>query len=362
MIPKQCDVSDEGLAPCAVGIDSLYLSSFLDGLGIDWETLRYEKEKLRATPSALYSEIELGDERFALHRGGQGRYTFKLSNKAFTLALSERMEPRCHAQFSSHLLWTTGFDAAIARYDKIWATTGSRRSRPDIINRVDAAFDFQIGPPDFQYEHFVSQAGKDATWREFQKSQSYQFGKSDVVCRVYDKVAEIEQQSGKSWLFDKWGVSEGVWRCEFQVRNERLREAGIATVDQLRAYLPGLIKHLAKHHTSLRILSGDSNRSRWPLHPMWRGIVASVDQLTTLPEQPPPPLLTGTDYQLQRQVRAMMGQLKGIAATLSHSRPNDPVSMEELLRRWPHLAARYHSPELWRADVAEKIRKRELGL
>ncbi len=59
------------LVPVLVGIDSLYLSSFLSGLSIDWERLRYEKEKLRVTPRLVLSEIELGGERFALKRGGR---------------------------------------------------------------------------------------------------------------------------------------------------------------------------------------------------------------------------------------------------------------------------------------------------
>ncbi len=350
------------LEPVAVGIDSLYLSHFSDGLGIDWEGLRFEKEKLRLSPGVSHIEIELGGERLALHRSGQGPYTFRLSNKAFTLGLSERMQPRCYAQFSSHLLWTSGLDAALKLFNAIWQAVGSRPTRPEVVSRVDAAFDFQIAQPDFRTEHFVSQAAKDSTWRENQAPQTFQFGRSDVVCRVYDKIAEIEQQSGKSWLFDIWGVREGVWRAEFQIRGERLKEAGIATVDQMRAYLPSLVKHLARHHTSLRLPGHDSNRSRWPLHPMWRGVIDSVDQLTTPPEHPPPPLLTGSDYQLQRQLRSLNGDLKSIAATLSATRIGDPVTLEELAQRLPHLIGPYHSPELWRADVLEKVRKRELGL
>jgi len=155
-------------------------------------------------------------------------------------------------------LWTSGLNAALARFNEIWALVGSRWTRPETVSRVDAAFDFQIGKPDFKIEQFVSQADRDATWREDQTSQSFQFGRSDVLCRVYDKVAEIEQQSGKDWLFDISGISEGVWRSEFQIRGERLKQAGIATVDQLRAYLPRFVKHLGKRHSSLRVPGNDS--------------------------------------------------------------------------------------------------------
>src|SRR5689334_9907704 len=103
--------------PVAVGIDSLYLSRFLDGLGIDWEYLRFEKEKLRVSPGVEYTVLDFGGEKFALHRGGRAPYTFTLSNKAFELRLGERIEPRCHAQFRSELLWLHGLEAALRRYN-----------------------------------------------------------------------------------------------------------------------------------------------------------------------------------------------------------------------------------------------------
>ncbi|HWY13681.1 MAG TPA: hypothetical protein VNX86_00900 [Rhizomicrobium sp.] len=350
------------LEPVAVGIDSLYLSVFIDGIGVDWERLKFEKERLRVSPGEDYAEFEFGGERFALHRGGRKPYSFVLSNRAFTLSLSERLQPRCHAQFSSELLWHERLEEALKRFHAMLANIGTRETRPEVISRVDAAFDFAVGNPEFRTEHFVSDARKDGTWREDGTPQSFQFGKDDVVCRVYDKVAEIEQQSGKDWLFDIWGVREGVWRCEFQIRGPRLKQAGIATIGQLRGYFPGLVRHLAKHHTSLRIPTRDRNRSRWPRHPMWEGLIAAADQLLAAPESPPPPLLTGIEYPLDRQPVSLEGDLKAIAALLSRNCPERPVTLGQLLKWLPRMMRRRHSPELWKADVIAKIRKRELGL
>jgi hypothetical protein len=95
---------------------------------------------------------------------------------------------------------------------------------------------------------------------------------------------------------------------------------------------------------------------------MWQGMIAAADQLTTAPERPPPPLLVGTEYQVSRQTLSILGNLKGLAAVLSMNRKTDPLPLDELLRRLPRLFDPYHSPELWRADVLEKVRKRELGL
>src|SRR6202008_2949308 len=96
------------LEPLAVGIDSLYASFYIESIGIDWERLRYEKERVRASPGEDFAEFELGGERFALMRGAPKPYSFVLSNRAFTLKLAERLQPRCHVQFHSELLWREG--------------------------------------------------------------------------------------------------------------------------------------------------------------------------------------------------------------------------------------------------------------
>ena len=348
--------------PCAVGIDSLYISSFIDGLGIDWEMLRYEREKLRADSAVEYAKVELGGETFALKRYGAKPYSFVLVNKAFELRLGESIHPRCHVRFSSEVLWLLGLNEAWKRYNAIWDRIGCKQMRPEKIARVDAAFDFPIGKPNFTVDHFLSRAQKDCEWRESGELQSIQFGTSDIVVRVYDKVAEIEQASAKHWMFDLWGTNSGVFRIEFQIRTEALGKAGIETVEQMRAYLPGLIRHLAKAHTSLRIPNADSNRSRWPMHPLWDSLIASTDELTTAPDIPPRPFQRGSLYSIERQLQSMMGDMKGLAATLSRNCPDRPVTLEQLMQWLPRMMRRHHSPLLWDPDVREKIRRRELGL
>lgn len=350
------------LEPIAVGIDSLYLSAFVDGLGIDWERLRFEKERLACAPGEDHAAIEFGGERFALRRFGRKPYSFVLKNRAFELQLGERVQPRCYAQFGSELLWQERLEGAVKRFREILARVGTYETRPEVVSRVDAAFDFVVPNPDFDSGHFVSRAEKDARWRENGAPQSFQFGKGEIVARVYDKVAEIQQQSGKHWLFDIWGTNESVWRCEFQIRGPRLKEAGIATVEQLRAYLPALVRSLAQDHTSLRIPSRDSNRSRWPVHPMWKGLIAAAARLVEPPERVQPRLHDGIEYPLDRQLASLEGDLKGVAALLSRNCPERPLTLAQLLKWLPRQMQRRHCPELWRADVLAKIRKRELGL
>ena len=72
---------------------------------------------------------------------------------------------------------------------------------------MDFTFDYLLPSVDFDEDSVVSLSGKDAQYRENGRLQTLTFGKSDVVLRIYDKVAEIEQQSDKVWLFQLCGVS-----------------------------------------------------------------------------------------------------------------------------------------------------------
>lgn len=154
---KAGSIRRTALVPVAVGIDSLYLSVFIDGLKIDWVQLEYERENLLFSPGREFSEITLSNESFALHRGGRKPYTYHLSNTAFHLWLGQRIRPGCLAQLSSELIWSVGLENALKRLHAIWSALGTLATRPDVITRVDAAFDFEIGCPDFQLEHFPGQ-------------------------------------------------------------------------------------------------------------------------------------------------------------------------------------------------------------
>jgi hypothetical protein len=82
--------------------------------------------------------------------------------------------------------------------------------RAETVSRADWAFDYHVPHVDFLPEHFVSRADKKGTWHDNNTLQTILLGKGDMVVRVYDKVAEIQQQSGKAWLFDLWGRKDEV--------------------------------------------------------------------------------------------------------------------------------------------------------
>lgn len=339
------------------GLDSLYVSYFLDTASgaMDWEELAWRKERARNRREEL-AELILGSERFALMPYGKKPYTYVMGNRAFEVRMAERMQPSHHVQFFSEALWTEGADALHARFGSWCASLDLATIRPEKVARADWAFDYHLPAPDFDIGCFVTRAAKDATHREHGKVQTFRMGQGDVVVRVYDKTAEIEQQSGKSWFFELWGHRDCVWRIEFQVRRARLKEAGIRTLAELHTLQADLLRELATHHTTLRVPSSDSNRARWPLHPLWRRLLDDIDAM------PQTGLVRALDPQNElswrqaKQLKMLYGYLKGLGAVrgLIEER-NGPPDLPELIAALPELLAAEHAPALWRADIEQRM-------
>lgn len=248
------------------GVDSLYVSYYLDmATGrLDWDDLAFQKERLKRTRDEKFSEIELGSERFALQPYGRHPYSYVLSNKAFQVSLGEHIKPGCHVHFLSEALWQYGVNGVLERFDEWSRSMDFRATQPETVSRADWAFDYDLPTVDFVPDDFVSRARKNSIWRENRCLQTVTFGSGDTVVRVYDKVAEIGQKSGKAWFFELWGQQQDVWRIEFQLRRERLRQAGINTTQELKDFQNDLLRELATSHTTLRCPNDDGNRSRYP--------------------------------------------------------------------------------------------------
>ncbi len=129
---------------------------------------------------------------------------------------------------------------------------------------------FDLPVVDFDEDHFLSKASKDSKHRGNGKPETFSFGRGDIMLRIYDKVKEIKQQSQKVWFYDLWQQKDDVWRIEIEARREFLKTHGIYTPENLFAHQGTVAHWILANHTSLRRPTGDSNRSRWPRHPLWQ--------------------------------------------------------------------------------------------
>ena len=346
------------------GIDSLYVSYYLDTVccDIDWDQLAYLKEKAGNERKQRFGDITIGSERFALKPYGASPYTFVLSNRFFDVRLGENMHPSCHVQYKSEGLWKEGMENLTGRFETWCQSMNFHPLKPEVVSRADWAFDYQLPEVDFEPSDFISRATKKATWEEHNTVQTIQFGRGDIVIRVYDKIAEIEQQSDKAWFFELWGTQNNVWRIEFQVRTERLKRAGIRTLQNLKDLQGDLLYELATGHTSLRTPGSDSNKSRWPYHALWCDL---RDQILTMPR-------TGLiceideskpiDWMRYQNVKSIYGHLKRLGVLRFAQNGNEPIpALERVLEELSHDLKRHHHPVQWQSDVEGKIKEFELG-
>ena len=127
---------------------------------------------------------------------------------------------------------------------------------------------------------FVCKAKSEATPRDGDDLETLYFGSGKpLMARLYDKTKESAAK-GSDWWAIKWGESyrlgEQVWRVEFQIERAYLKDVGLSTPEQVLAASPALWSKLTSEWLTLRVPSGDSNRSRWPVSPVWEVVQAAT--------------------------------------------------------------------------------------
>jgi len=354
--------------PCRLllhGIDTLQCAYYLypaDPGKLDFESLRVMKEDLREAKVKEPAKVVLGEKTFLLHPfGTSSGYPFLMSDEDFKVEFGESNSPSFFVTFRSQALWR---ESAYSLHQKFldWSeSVGLAPLRPERISRIDCCFDYHLPTVDFETDHFVSRFSKDAVYREDGKVQTFSFGRGDVVLRVYDKVAEIRQQSNKVWFHTLWEMDQDVWRIEWQVRKPILRQFGIVTFEDLKRFQPDLLRYLAEDHTSLRVPDGDTNRSRWPLHPLWADLRESVGQMDLLGVCRINGKEAALEERMVRMAIAVYGYAKRAAAIQCVKKNKEVIPLDEALDSLRNRIAVFHHHFNWSIDVKKRIESIEGG-
>jgi len=202
---------------------------------------------------------------------------------------------------------------------------------------------------------------KDKQHRKNRKVQTFNFGEGDIVLRMYNKCDEITETSAKTWFYELWGMDKEVWRIEWQTRKEWLKRFGIRSFQDLKERQGDLLRVLVNDHTTLRTKTDDSNRSRWPLHPLWQDLterVAQLEGLGVVRELDMPALL---DERQMRNIISVYGYMKRIAAIQCLQGGLPMMPHDQAQRRLSELLNRIHDPLTWQNDVERRITEMRLG-
>jgi hypothetical protein len=181
----------------------------------DFGKLLQTREDLRAQGNRDGAQLLLGGVPFVLFSHGTGSgYPFLLACEDFKVECGEFNTPSFFVTFRSQALWRESAPFLHEKFLRWAAAVGFVPYRPERLSRVDFAFDYDLPVIDFDEDCFLTRMHKDSQHRENGRVQTFTFGQGDIVLRVYDKVAEIEQQSAKAWFFLLWERDQDVWRIE----------------------------------------------------------------------------------------------------------------------------------------------------
>jgi hypothetical protein len=141
------------------------------------------------------------------------------------------------------------------------------------LTRIDVAVDFQGWAPTFEeMQNVVCKSSFRPVYPNTFSPETFQFGKGNVVLRVYDKTKEIAVKN-HLWWHNVWQLcgydpALPVWRAEVQLRSAALKEMNMRHVDTALANIYGLYTY-GLDWCSLRLPAADSNLRRAPEHPAW---------------------------------------------------------------------------------------------
>ncbi len=306
------------------GVDTLilnvrYADSFLCPVKRELDTaLQQELDQLQAEArrdeQAVASRWAFHNTLLFLEPHGAGRqWRWLLTCRLLSVAISRGKFNDIIAQvrFSSEFLWSQAWagDALSEVHSFLMSIFGENLHLQ--VSEVHLCADvvgFDFSHADYE-TGFVTRVrkndtiygpGVDGVALDYHRVSSLRFSShgSPISCTIYDKTLEIKQKSHKTWFFDYWsrekpgcvawdGTSD-VWRVEFRFKREFLHnlatpiEGAYDLLDQLQALWSYAAGQAAGGADGLPdgwlryvVPTGDSNRSRWPVHPAWVVIQAA---------------------------------------------------------------------------------------
>lgn len=347
------------------GFDTIECAYYLmrnDDCQLDFIDLEVQKQLLKSNKSKQGKPISLGNEEFMLaSHGSASGYPFIIENDAFIIQFGEMNRPNFFVKYRSIALWHYGAQALHERFLAWAASVGMTPNRPEKLSRVDFAFDYQIPEIDFDEDSFVTSAKKDNQHRKNGKIQTLKFGTDQIVLRIYNKTDEIEEKSHKTWLYDLWKTDQNVWRIEWQVRKQFLKFMSIEAFSDLADLQGDMLRMLVKDHTTLRIKSDDSNRSRWGMHLLWLDLIERVNEMDGIGLVRSLDMPALIEERFCRMAISVYGYVKRVAAINQIYSGEDKSYVDEAFTHLQNRIMEIHDPLTWQMDVDRRVKEMRLG-
>jgi hypothetical protein len=314
--------------------------------------LEYLQGEAKRTETAVATEWSFQGVLLFMEPHGAGRqWRWLLTSRLLTLVVSRGKFNDIIAQvrFSSEYLWSEAWagDALSHVHTFLRSIFGEyiHLQVSEIHLCADVAgFDFsQVN----YTEHFVTRVrkndviyGADGVALDSHRVSTLRFSShaSPISCTIYNKTLEIKQKSGKTWFYDywrkekpgcsQWNGDDEVWRVECRFKRSFLHnlknriEGAYEVLDQFQALWQYAVGRSGGGEDGwpdgwLRYVtpSDDSNRSRWPVHPVWQVIQSAFDDLVE-PGLGPVVRYREREKNLERGIASTIGYVSTLAAWL----------------------------------------------
>lgn len=281
----------DGFKLLRLAVDSLYLSYPGDlHPGVLRELVNLKNKAQSADPlEQAQAQFVVGSHIFEVKDKGAGMFPFVLDDNAFRIQFSRpnKKLPMAYVKISAEYLAHKGPRAIQEELEKLLGEFGLLTGR-NMVSRIDLAADFS-SPCVMDSWHrsaWVTRAVEIHSYAKDQKFTGWTVGMGGVIAaRLYDKTREIKH-SGKTWaeslwLPAGWEPGQEVWRLEFELKRDYLKERQLSSLESVLVNLNGLWSYATTEWLRLTEPNPqDSTRARWPTHPLWVAL-ASVDWETS---------------------------------------------------------------------------------
>ncbi|WP_246314782.1 replication initiation factor domain-containing protein [Paenibacillus foliorum] len=324
------------------GFDTLEFGLDFENYNSSFESFILEFRKLKdfAQMMGIEQSVPLGDMLLTVHRNGQRFYAYKLSCKDFSIAFAEsemKSNSPIFVRFMSSYIWSYGHKKAYDHFMNWFKCFGvkpisNRLSRADICADTDQ---FQFIQNDVKgvvtrakskTEHFVNEE-----YTNGRKFSGFTVGRGNpMMARIYNKSLEIKK-SGKTWFNDVWNENDWnskneVWRVEFQLRREVLKELTIDNIEQLFKKIDELWVYLTVDWLTIRQPSSD-NVSRWKIKRKWKHI-----QKADLAYEPTPLIRESVK---QGNLKQLLDQAAGLMMSVASISDHESITnTSDVIKSW----------------------------
>ena len=150
---------------------------------------------------------------------------------------------------------------------------------------------------------------------------------------------------------DRFGLGDGLRTGKDGYARLSLEPDGLAVVEPNT-----LLRFLAEHHDTLRARTEDSNRSRWPLHPLWVDLQQRIAELHRLETKQVDGKDLVLDERLTRLTISIYGYPKRMAAVSCVKQGLATMAEEEALGLLGQRLRELFDPLSWKVDVQKRMK------